>query len=332
MGGCYNDRDYSSSCYEPPKQVDNVENLVKSFFKTGNRPKLLEAYKQLILNGNSKKRFIRYLLDYAEIKEGINEFPGIEIESKLEVILTPISKKPESVVVLTDILDILEFPPVQGARFLMDACNAESQGTNNFFGTDDEERFVVIEKGGKWYLKEKGQVQPYHFGIPGEEYVLRRPETRKETNPLVVAQTLAEKYADGNVKFQGALNKIKAESFLVNTVSGRLYSVVISCASKNDKKKQWQLEIEYAGYIPGFKQFEKGNERNVVEDILYIDKSIVALYSDTILESGYKVSFIPTTESKFEFVSGKSSKQLETRRTPLLLSAPEELARVRARK
>ena len=68
MGGCYNDRDYSSSCYVPPKEVDNIENLVKSFFKTGNRPKLLEAYKQLILKGNSKKRFIRYFLYHSKIK------------------------------------------------------------------------------------------------------------------------------------------------------------------------------------------------------------------------------------------------------------------------
>ncbi len=299
MGGCYEDRYHTSSA---PVRTDTVPSLVYEFFRTKDKTNLLEAYKQFLL-GSQSKRFIRYLLERKEIQAGINEFPGIEIESKLEVRLKTQNKKATQPT-LAEVMDLIEFPPAQGARFLKDACNNEALGQNHFYGTDEEERFVLIEKGKKWYLKEKGVVEPYNYGLPGENFVLRRPETRVETNPLMVAQTIVEKYSDGKTKYFGYLDKNKIEAFLVNSNSGRLYSLVVSDALKEKKTQQMQLEVEYAGYIPGFKDFNEKDERSIVEDILYIDKVVVGLHNNSQI-NGYRVNFIPTTESKFQFISGK---------------------------
>ncbi|MEK6950851.1 MAG: hypothetical protein AABX13_03970 [Nanoarchaeota archaeon] len=135
-----------------------------------------------------------------------------------------------------------------------------------------------IGKNGKWYLKEKGPIEAYHFGISGEEYVLKRKETRVETNPLELAKTVIGKYADGKSAYIGGLTKNRAEAHLLQTTNGRIYSLTV-------------------------------DERAVVEDLAAILKQIVFLYNGLELPSGQRLLIRPTQERKFDFVGKMGEKE-----------------------
>ena len=303
MGGNYGDG-CGSSCRSSYVQTDDVETLVEKFFSSGKREHLISAAKKY-LNGSYEKGLIRYVLDAADVSEATNEFPGIEIESKLEISFAQAqSDGAQRSFELSDILDVIEFPPSKNARFVKDPCNLESAGTNYFYGSDDgAERVTVIHKGGNFYLKQKGDVQPYSFGIAGEQFVLRRPETREPTTPPEIMDAL-QKYQHDGIKYQGKIEKKKAEAFVLQTLSGRIYSLVVSDARRNlDEKEQWQLEIEYAGYIPGFKT-NVGREEEIVDDIVTLMKHVCFFYNNLPLDSGELVSFAPTTERKYDFIRG----------------------------
>lgn len=299
MGGCYDSR-YASDCYrEPVRQTDPVEQLIKKFFSTQERKHLFDAYRKYGVDHN--QGFIQEVVDYSgsEIKK---EFGEYEIEAKLEL---AVAGKPN----LTEIMDAFEFTPSPSSRFLKDASNLESSGVNYFFGTAaGEERFVVIEKKGKWYLKEKGPIEAYHLGIPGEEYVLKRKETRVETNPLELAKTVTGKYADGKSSYIGGLTKSRAEAHLLQTVSGRIYSLTVDELVRQDKSTLVQFEAEYAGYVAKFKT-KPNDERAVVEDLVAVLKQIVFLYNDLELPGGQRLLIKPTQERKFDFVGREMVKE-----------------------
>ena len=294
MGGNYGDG-CGSSCRSSYVQTDDVETLVEKFFSSGKREHLISAAKKY-LNGSYEKGLIRYVLDAADVSEATNEFPGIEIESKLEISFAQAqSDGAQRSFELSDILDVIEFPPSKNARFVKDPCNLESAGTNYFYGSDDgAERVTVIHK---------GDVQPYSFGIAGEQFVLRRPETRELTTPPEIMDAL-QRYQHEGIKYQGKIEKKKAEAFVLQTLSGRIYSLVVSDARRNlDEKEQWQLEVEYAGHIPGFKT-NIGREEEIVDDIVTLMKHVCFFYNNLPLDSGELVSFAPTTERKYDFIRG----------------------------
>ncbi|MBW2995541.1 hypothetical protein KY312_04250, partial [Candidatus Woesearchaeota archaeon] len=167
-------------------------------------------------------------------------------------------------------------------------------------------------------------VENYNFGIPGEQIVLRRKESRVPTNPLEVVQAVMQKYSDNSITYQGTITKTKSDAFFMNTSTGRMYGVTVSDSSI-ENRRQLQLELEYAGYIPGF-DIDKNNERSIVEDFVNINKHILLLFNNVNVSRGWKVQFRPTCERKYDFVLGnekklpKSKKQLET-----ILALPEEV-------
>ncbi len=293
MGGCYDSR-YDSNCYQrPARTVNQIESLLEKFFSTHERKHLFDAYRQYLVDND--QGFIRKVVEMSgsEIKK---EFGDYEIEAKLELSITG---KPN----LTEIMDAFEFTPSPAARFLKDASNLESSGINHFFGTENgEERFVVIEKKGKWYLKEKGPREPYNLGIPGEEYVMKRKEKRVETDPLEVAKIATGSYADGKTSYIGGVSKNRAEAHLLQTVNGRIYSLTVDELIRADKSTMVQFEAEYAGYVPKFKT-KLNDERAAVEDLVAILKQIVFLYNDLELPGGQRLLIKPSQERKFDFVS-----------------------------
>ena len=218
MGGCYDYR-YERECSRPVVRTDPVETLIKKFYARHQRKDLCDAYKQY-LQANDKG-FIRKVAQMGDCEiPPPKEFPNYELESKLNIAVHGKTDLMHEKTDLTEIMDAFEFLPSPTSRYLKDASNLESTGLNHFFGTGDgEERLVIIEKKGKWYLKEKGAREPYSFGIPGEEYVIKRPETRVETNPLEVAKLMAGHYADGKtaylfpvVKSWGASNGLELKT------------------------------------------------------------------------------------------------------------------------
>jgi hypothetical protein len=305
MGGCYErSAVYAHRESRCTQDRSGSEARIRKFFSSG-KPELLIAALLAYESEGRKTGFFKCLMDYQRQSEAEREQKDYEIESKLEICLTPLDGQEEPT--LTDILDALEFPPTKGARFIKDPVNVQSTGENSFFGDDNDERFVVISKGGNWYLKEKGKAEHYSFGIPGEQLVMKRRETRAPTDPLKVAETIMSKYADGTTSYKGAIRKEKADMYLLNTTTGRMYGVTASDA-RCGERRQLQLEVEYAGFIKGFAT-DTENERSIVEDIAAINRHILLMHNGASIKS-WRINFLPTSERKFDFVAGKKRKEI----------------------
>ena len=278
------------------KPVTSVDSLIKDFFNTKKVEKLIGAFKEY--STIHQDGFIREL--YTVGKKTIQkEFPDWEYELKFDLITITNAS-------LLEIMEAIEFPPTNTARFIKDATNIESKGANHFYGTDEDERFVIIEKAGKFYLKEKGPRNFFNYGIEDENLILKRRENKIETNPLEIANTITQKYADGKTKNQGKLDKERIDAHLLNTSNGRIYSLTVDNLVREDKKSLKQLEVEYSGIIPGFSA-SMNDEKTIVSDLTAIAKHITYFYQEVKLPNGKMLRLVPSQTTKYDFVRGQKS-------------------------
>ncbi len=294
MGGCYSD---SSSSRSSSSSYSSGESYFREFFRTKDRANLFNAYRV-----GGSKGFIRRVFDAAGIKAAVDEFPEFEIESKLDLRLIRTNEgKVPSIVEVTAFFD---FPDT--GRFLADSAMIRSSGVNNFYSADGGE-IVLIEKGGKTYLKHKGPIQPYDLGVKGEEFVLKRRESREEKSLVEITEEFLHR-SSRTTRYNGSLKKDKAETFVINADSGRVYSLVTSCVNDLASERfQSQLEVEYAGIVPQFGAAQ--DEPAIVSDILHIVRYLIFEYGGRNINPSYKLKLEPTTETKHEFV-GKKLKAL----------------------
>jgi len=89
---------------------------------------------------------------------------------------------------------------------------------------------------------------------------------------------------------------------------------------------QRQLELEYAGYIPGFTGFEKNSEAQIVRNMVDLAKYTATMYGEAPVADGWRMSIGLTSERKYDFVNGKNAKSFpEARRSVALPSRSLEL-------
>ena len=105
-------------------------------------------------------------------------------------------------------------------------------------------------------------------------------------------------------KFAGYIEKEKGEDFILDTSDGRVYSFVISRAKRHDGEIQRQLELEYAGYVPGFDKDAYEDEEKIVRGMVDLAKYILLLHNQIPLEKKWTMSVSPTQERKYDFVRG----------------------------
>lgn len=288
------------------------ENL-KGFFRTGQVSLIVEAYKAFCQSNTSG--FIKKAMEQKGIKESPKEFPEMEYELKFSISAHPPKDSKTKEPNIKEYLEAFEFPPTRNARYLKDDVNSIATGTNHFFGRGNDELLILIEKGGKLYLKEKSQPLPFSTGVPYEHLVVKRTEERYECKAVDAAKRTAQIALEGG-SHQGSLTKEKGDAFLLDTLDGRIFSFTVTRAKREDGAIQRQLEIEYAGYIPGFPAFEKDSEPAIVSDLVDIAKHVAMLHQNIPIGNGWKMSVTPTTERKYDFVIGTTqmtSLPLETR-------------------
>ncbi|HLE07119.1 MAG TPA: hypothetical protein VI933_00680 [archaeon] len=123
------------------------------------------------------------------------------------------------------------------------------------------------------------------------QYARHRFKRHKYT--LINLEKVLEKLkSDKKTKVVGEMLKTRVKDFVLNSNDGRIYAVAVTfCKSKNRIQKQ--LEIEYAGFIPGFREFKNNSREQIVSGVLglsnYFHKSLPKILK-------------PSTERKFEFV------------------------------
>src|SRR3989338_770438 len=324
MGGCYDTSySYSSRCYEPSWQTD-VKSGLKTFFTSHNIAELVKAHKAFF--DSNPSGFIKALLEHQKVREAPKEFPDIEYEVKFRI--TPLEpKKKSKEPTIEQYLESFQFPAVQTARFLKDPVNTVAEGVNHFLGANGDERLVVIEKGGKTYLKEKGQPIALATGVPYEQIVIKRTEQRYEATMDQILQKVAGVMTDG-AAYVGCIHKEKGDAFILDTSSGRIFSFTVTRAHlsvPNDEPViQRQLEIEYAGYVPGFTALEKDSERQIASDMVDLAKHVAFLNNNAPVVNGWRIQLEITNERKYDFV-----RQLQNEEKPLELLVEKEKALVR---
>lgn len=94
----------------------------------------------------------------------------------------------------------------------------------------------------------------------------------------------------------GEMVKNRVKDFVFDARDGRIYAVAITfCKSKN--KVQKQLEIEYAGYLPGSRNKKQGSEKQVIAGVQELSQYIYKCFPKMLKSS---------IERKFEFVKRAS--------------------------
>lgn len=293
--------------------MDDLTASFTRFKRNGNIEELVNSYKAFLSENNAG--FIAELARVAgisKVEDIPKEFPDIEYEVKFDIQATGKRKEPEVVAYL----NAFDFPASRTARFLKDPANNVSVGVNNFYGNGLDERLVVIEKGGGIYLKEKGPVVPVDVPVRFREIVIKRSEKRWQASFEEATKRVEDICREEGVSYKGKIRKEKGDVFLLDASDGRIYSFTITRAhlvkpgEKQETKTQRQLEIEYAGYVPGFPGFQQGSETHLVRGMVDLARYTYALYSNAPVANGWRMNLELTGERKYDFIAGREARQI----------------------
>lgn len=314
MGGCYT-YDYSSPCSRTSSRNGaNWQSLAKKdfnkFLKSGDKEDLVKSYNRIMENKTSGvfADFAGYV-GMSNISQIPNEFPEIEYEVKFDIGVAGKGNEPSVV----KYLDSFDFPPAKTARFLKDPVNCFAIGTNSFYGDSNDERLVVIEKGEGIYLKEKGLVEAIDSVVPYSSIVVKRKEVRWKSTLEEALDKVSSLCNEKGVEYRGRIRKEKGDAFILDSNDGRIYSFTVTRAHLTkpnmDKESgiQRQLELEYAGYLPGFSGFSNKNENQLLSGMVDLARYTQGLYGNAPIGNGWKMDLSITNERKYDFVMGKKN-------------------------
>ncbi len=303
MGGSY----YTPTT--PPRP--SWEGKLREALDQNNRKALIESYRSYFSSEGKESGFIgnaMKLLCGKSVKNFPKEFSDIEYEVKFNIDLAGDSTQQLS---LCDYLDMFDFPVVTSSRFLKDPLNTTSEGFNHYFGTNTAERLVVIDKMGKGYMKEKGESLPIDINLSHKDIVTKRREVLLPATLSEIIERIHQVTRESGVHYRGKIKKERADMFLLNAHDGRIYNFTVTRAqitrSEQQVETQRQLEIEYAGYLPGFKNFKNEDEQQLIRSMLDLTRYTYALYHDVLLPDEGRMKLVPTKERKYDFVLGTSS-------------------------
>ncbi len=300
MGG------YSRS---PPRKTPKEKCLesLESFLKNKNVSHLLEAYEHIKATNDS---LVSTLLSFKS-KELVKELSDYEIEYKANVTLSSHSKlfSKEKEIAKKDLESIHKLITFDHnvVPYLKDMQDPQvSIGQNHFYSVGGIERFVLSCKNNKWNTKVKENVGKYSFGLEGEEFIMKRKEVMGMVNLPDLLNMVLDIAKSQEIAYEGFMEKTKADQFLLNTTTGRIYNFTLGLCKAKDRNDLVQLEIEYAGYVPlpGFKR--ESLEKDIVKEILEINKYVVDKYNG--FKTGdFVLNIEPTALTKFEWITGRAA-------------------------
>lgn len=301
MGGYY-----SSS--PPPRKTpkEKCSESLENFLSKKKVSHLLEAYGHIQDSGDS---LVHHLLSLKG-KEIAKEFSDYEIEYKANVTLASSSKlvSKEKDMVKDDLKKIHKLITFDHSKvpYLKDTQSPQvSVGNNHFYSVKGIERFVLSQKNDKWNTKIKENAGRYSFGLKGEEFVMKRKELMSITNPKDLLNMVLDIVKSQEIVYEGFMEKTKADQFLMNTTTGRVYNFTLGLCKAEGRDDLVQLEIEYSGYVP-LPVFKRENlEKDIVKEILEISKYVIDNYN--VVKTGDLVLNInPTALTKFEWITGRA--------------------------
>ncbi len=308
MGGCYSGSYGYSRCSLP--SVPEWKTTLQDAIKTRNREKLTDAYKSFFQNSGSLGFIAEMakLVGISRVEQIPKEFPDIEYEVKFNIGFEGRSEPS-----IEDYLNAFDFPVARHARFLKDPIHSVATGINRFYGTSTDERLVVITKGGETFLKEKSERLPLDTGVPYQNIVIKRKEKRYGAELDEVINKINDVSCGPDVSYRGRIRKEKGDDFVLDTNDGRIFSFTITRAhlilpgQDVETAVQRQLEIEYAGFLPGFSGFKENSEVQIIEGMVDLAKYTHGLYQNAPIGDRSRMRLSPTLERKYDFIVGIKS-------------------------
>lgn len=309
MGGCYS-RSYGySECSRP--SIPEWKTTLQEAIKTENREKLTDAYKSFFQESGSSGFIAEMakLIGISRVEQIPKEFPDIEYEVKFDI-----GFEGKSEPSIEGYLNAFDFPVARHARFLKDPVHSVATGINRFYGTSTDERLVVITKGGETFLKEKSEILPVDTDIPYQKIVIKRKEKRYEAELDEVINKINDVSSRQDVSYRGRIRKEKGDDFVLDTNDGRIFSFTITRAhlippgQEAETAVQRQLEIEYAGFLPGFSGFKENSEIQIIQGMVDLARYTYGLYQSAPIGAKSRIRLIPTLERKYDFIVGIEAK------------------------
>lgn len=293
----------------PPRKTtkEKCSESLENFLSKKKVSYLLEAYEHIKDSGDS---LIHHLLSLKG-KEIAKEFPDYEIEYKANVIPSSSSKlfSKEKETEKKDLVKIHKGISFDHniVPYLKDTQSPQvSTGYNHFYSVKGIERFVLSQKNDKWNTKTKENSGRYNLGLEGEEFVMKRKELISMTNPKDLLNMVLDIAKSQEMVYEGFMEKTKADQFLLNTTTGRVYNFTLSLCKAEGRKDLVQMEIEYAGYVP-LPVFKRENsEKDIVKEILEISKYMIDNYNGVKIED-MVLNIESTALTKFEWITGRAS-------------------------
>lgn len=318
MGGNYTNYGSSSSQEIRRTAADSwkqgVSASLNSFFSSYALQDLYAAYTQF--SQKNASGFFSELLRHRGLIAAPKEFPDIEYESKFEITFAGTCNEDDcNEPSVGDLLSAFVFPLGPSTRFIKDPVRTVAQGKNHFYGRGVEERLVVIEKGGGHYIKTKSDPLPFDADVPFQDLVIKRKEDRRKATLEEILEKVAAVTQDGGQYF-GHIIKDKGDDFILDVNDGRIYSFTVTRAedASDSNRVQRQLEIEYAGFVPGFPHFIKDDETQIISGLVDLAKHTL-FFGNNAPVAGRRLFARPTSQRKYDFIS--KNEVLQVRASPV---------------
>ncbi|CAG7659188.1 hypothetical protein PAECIP111802_07458 [Paenibacillus allorhizosphaerae] len=170
----------------------------------------------------------------------------------------------------------------RSSRYLVDRVQECTNMTSYFF-TDKEKEYSIFKYKNETMLKIKK-----HRIIEGDQFPIFVNEELFHTKSSEIISQIMQPA----IIYKGRMVKHRIKDFIVDTIDGRVYSLAVTICEASGKL-QYQLEVEYSGYIKGYGPFIENHENQIIE-------SLEGLAS--FVYSNLKKVITPDTQRKFEFV------------------------------
>jgi hypothetical protein len=158
---------------------------------------------------------------------------------------------------------------------------------------------------------------PVNVGVQYEGIIVKRTELRyPSTMEEILNKVSAIKQENSDVMYRGKIRKEKGDAFLLDSADGRIYSMTVTRAHLIKPNEviesaiQRQLEVEYAGFIPGFKGRDNNSEKQIVEGMVAIAKYIGVMYHGAPIVNGWNMDLAITNQRKYDFITSQDSKKV----------------------
>jgi len=245
----------------------------KEFYRTGDISHLFAGYREM-LQFDPTGQFIDKLRVASGAREFGSEFPGLEYELKMNVMMEPASKRlPRSMspfVLATTVHRTFN----RMRKYLAQVVTSDAYTDVHYFGDVSKtgKELLLIEEGPPQKIVQKTDEKFFEntLTLPQTAFVVKRREAESRPGKLEDVLRTVMFAANNGATYCGPAVKGKSHVRVLDTRDGRVYAISASETTANDCR-MYQVEVEYKGLLRGFAGYHGRDayewEENIVQGI-----------------------------------------------------------------